>query len=133
MPEAFTYLRASDTPTNNTLIRKDVLSKSGLFDLAYDRGQRADGDLGMRIYLSGAVMILRSEDIRFSSSRSGRRIARAQSQSDYLCQQPSKARRAASAERHRVLPGFTLFRSASSQGNVLAENLRYAQHAWQPV
>ncbi len=59
LPEAFTYLRASDVfPTNNTLIRKDVLSKSGLFDLAYDRGQRADGDLGMRIYLSGAVMIL---------------------------------------------------------------------------
>src|SRR5262249_19889830 len=29
-----------------------------LFDLAYDRGQRADGDLGMRVYLSGALMVL---------------------------------------------------------------------------
>lgn len=59
LPESFTYLRTSDVfPTNNTLIRKDVLLKSGLFDLAYDRGQRADGDLGTRIYLSGAVMVL---------------------------------------------------------------------------
>ena len=29
-----------------------------MFDLAYDRGQRADGDLGMRIYLSGEKMVL---------------------------------------------------------------------------
>jgi hypothetical protein len=44
-------------PTNNTLICRDVLKHSGLFDLAYNRGQTADGDLGMRIYLSGALMI----------------------------------------------------------------------------
>jgi len=44
-------------PTNNTLIRKSVLRQSGLFDLAYNRGQSADGDLGMRIYLSGVLMI----------------------------------------------------------------------------
>src|SRR5690606_20606210 len=29
--------------------------------LAYNRGQRADGDLGMRIYLSGALMVLDPE------------------------------------------------------------------------
>jgi glycosyltransferase involved in cell wall biosynthesis len=59
LPEAFTYFRVSDVfPTNNTLIRKDVLFRSGLFDLAYERGQRADGDLGMRVYLSGALMVL---------------------------------------------------------------------------
>ncbi len=53
--------RASDVfPTNNTLIRRGVLLQSGLFDLAYNRGQRADGDLGMRVYLSGASMILDS-------------------------------------------------------------------------
>jgi len=34
------------------------LKRSGLFDLAYDHGQRADGDLGMRIYLSGEKMVL---------------------------------------------------------------------------
>lgn len=59
IPAAFTYQRVSDVfPTNNTLIRRDVLRDAGLFDLAYERGQRADGDLGMRIYLSGALMIL---------------------------------------------------------------------------
>ena len=62
LPEAFTFARASDVfPTNNSLVRKEVLEKSGLFDLAYDRGQRADHDLGMRIYLSGALLVLNPE------------------------------------------------------------------------
>lgn len=59
LPEAFRRVRASDVfPTNNSLIARGVLKGSGLFDLAYDRGARADGDLGMRIYLSGALMVL---------------------------------------------------------------------------
>ena len=59
LPEDFRLLRASDVfPTNNSLIRRDVLRRSGLFDLAYNRGQRADGDLGMRIHLAGALMVL---------------------------------------------------------------------------
>lgn len=59
IPESLKTLRASDVfPTNNTMIRKEILEKSGLFDLAYNRKQRADGDLGMRVYLSGAHMIL---------------------------------------------------------------------------
>ena len=59
IPEAFTRARASDVfPTNNTLAKRGVLERSGLFDLAYDHGARADGDLGMRAYLSGAVMLL---------------------------------------------------------------------------
>lgn len=41
----------------NALLRRDILNKSGLFDLAYDRGQRADHDLGMRIYLNSGLMI----------------------------------------------------------------------------
>jgi hypothetical protein len=45
-------------PTNNTLASREVLVRSGGFDLAYDRGQRADGDLGMRIHLRGARMLL---------------------------------------------------------------------------
>ena len=49
--------------SDGKLFRKDVLYCSGLFDLAYERGQRADGDLGMRVYLSGALMVL-NPDIR---------------------------------------------------------------------
>lgn len=45
-------------PTNTTILRKSALSKSGCFDLRYDRGQLEDGDLGMRLYLSGALMLL---------------------------------------------------------------------------
>ena len=53
------FVRASDVfPTNNTLIRRDVLRRSGLFDLAFNRAPRADGELGMRIYISGAFMVL---------------------------------------------------------------------------
>jgi glycosyltransferase involved in cell wall biosynthesis len=62
LPENFKLIRASDVfPTNNTLIHNSVLQRSGLFDLAYERGQRADGDLGMRVYLSGAFMVLNPE------------------------------------------------------------------------
>jgi glycosyltransferase involved in cell wall biosynthesis len=59
LPADFQFLRASDVfPTNNTMIRREILQRSGLFDLAYDHRPRADGDLGMRIYLAGACMIL---------------------------------------------------------------------------
>ena len=59
LPEGFRYVRMSDVfPTDDTLVRRDLLVRSGLFDLAYDRGQRADGDLGMRAYMSGAYMVL---------------------------------------------------------------------------
>jgi glycosyltransferase involved in cell wall biosynthesis len=59
LPEAFTYLRTSDVfPTNNSLVLYAALQKSGFFDLAYERGARADADLGMRLYLSGARMVL---------------------------------------------------------------------------
>ncbi|MEW6216649.1 MAG: glycosyltransferase family A protein, partial [Candidatus Bipolaricaulota bacterium] len=45
-------------PTNTTILRKDFLHKTGGFDLRYDRGQVEDADLGMRLHLSGALMIL---------------------------------------------------------------------------
>ncbi len=62
LPKEFSHARVSDVfPTNNSLVWKEVLQKSGLFDLAYERGQRADHDLGMRIYLSGALMVLNPE------------------------------------------------------------------------
>jgi GT2 family glycosyltransferase len=57
-PPGFTLFRASDVfPAGNSLLRREALLDSGLFDLAYDRGARADGDLGMRLYLSGARMV----------------------------------------------------------------------------
>ncbi len=63
IPEAFRLTRVSDVfPTNNSLIRKSILSGSGLFDLAYDRGARADADLGMRLYLAGNLMILHADN-----------------------------------------------------------------------
>ncbi|HTJ00122.1 MAG TPA: glycosyltransferase family A protein [Dongiaceae bacterium] len=59
LPPEFQLCRVSDVfPTNNSLIRREVLRRSGLFDLAYNRMPRADGDLGMRLYLAGALMIL---------------------------------------------------------------------------
>jgi len=62
IPKEYTFIRLSDIfPTNNGMVKRHVLEKSGLFDLAYDRGQRADGDLGARIYKTGARMILNPE------------------------------------------------------------------------
>jgi len=59
LPPDFRFMRiSSGFPTNNTLIRKSVLAKSGLLDLAYDHGQRADHDLGMRLYLAGDMLVL---------------------------------------------------------------------------
>lgn len=59
LPFDFTFTQVSSVfPTNNSLIKKIILTKTGLFDLAYDRGQRADHDLGMRIYLTGEKMVL---------------------------------------------------------------------------
>ena len=57
-PEGFRHRRASDVfPTNNTMLRRAALHRSGLFDLAYDRGPRADHDLGMRLHLAGALLV----------------------------------------------------------------------------
>jgi hypothetical protein len=39
-------------------LKRSALVKSGLFDMVYDRGQRADGDLGARLYLNGSLIIL---------------------------------------------------------------------------
>ncbi len=43
------------------MVSRISLIKSGLFDLAYEHGPRADGDLGMRLYLGGARMLLDPE------------------------------------------------------------------------
>ena len=44
-------------PTNNTMLRRQALSSSGLFDPAFDHGPRADRDIGIRLHLSGAVLV----------------------------------------------------------------------------
>lgn len=57
-PVGFRHRRVSDVfPTNNTLLRRSALERSGLFDPAFDRGSRADHDLGMRLHLSGAQLV----------------------------------------------------------------------------
>ena len=59
LPFEFLSRRVSDVfPTNNSMILRSSLDRSGLFDLAFDHGPRADADLGTRLYLSGALMIL---------------------------------------------------------------------------
>ncbi len=56
---SFRHFRQSDVfPTNNTLLRREALATSGLFDLAFDHGERADHDLGMRLYLGGRRLVL---------------------------------------------------------------------------
>ncbi len=35
-----------------------MLHRSGLFDLAFEKGARADADLGHRLYLAGALLVL---------------------------------------------------------------------------
>jgi glycosyltransferase involved in cell wall biosynthesis len=57
LPAAFGLVRDSDVfPTNNAMLRRAALAEAGLFDLAYERGERADGDLGMRLYLAGRTL-----------------------------------------------------------------------------
>jgi glycosyltransferase involved in cell wall biosynthesis len=52
-------LRLSDVfPTINTMVRTSALKISGLFDERMDRGQSEDHDLGMRLYLSGSLMVI---------------------------------------------------------------------------
>lgn len=59
LPSDFRFLRIGNVfPGGNSMIKKEILKETGLFDLAYDHGQRADHDLGMRLYLAGEMMVL---------------------------------------------------------------------------
>ncbi|MEZ4517526.1 MAG: glycosyltransferase family A protein [Chloroflexota bacterium] len=59
LPSDFRFIRDSNVfTTNNSLLRREALYESSLFDLAYNRGARADGDLGMRLYLAGKLLVL---------------------------------------------------------------------------
>jgi hypothetical protein len=53
------HYRASDRlDTGGSLAKKSTVMTSGGFDLRYDRNYRADADLGMRLYLSGALSVI---------------------------------------------------------------------------
>jgi hypothetical protein len=57
-PASERYRKASGIlPTNNAMLRRSVLHEAGLFDPTYDRGSRADHDLGMRSYLVGNLHV----------------------------------------------------------------------------
>ncbi len=57
-PASLRFRQAGTTfPTNNAMIRRSVLEQTGLFDPTYDRGSRADHDLGMRSYLAGNLHV----------------------------------------------------------------------------
>jgi glycosyltransferase involved in cell wall biosynthesis len=57
-PASERYRKASGVfPTNNAMIRREVLEQTGLFDPTYDRGARADHDLGMRAHLTGHLLV----------------------------------------------------------------------------
>lgn len=57
-PEGFRHRRASDVfPAGNSIVRRVALARSGLFDVTFDHGPRADHDIGMRLHLSGAVLV----------------------------------------------------------------------------
>ena len=69
-PYNCTFMRITDIfPI--TMIKRETLQKSGLMDFAYDRAKRADGDLGMRCYCSGALMVL-DPDVRLLHHRAPR-------------------------------------------------------------
>lgn len=62
LPAEFRIRRLSDVfPTNNSLVKLAALRRSGLFDLAFERGARADADLGQRLYLAGCLLVFDPE------------------------------------------------------------------------
>ena len=131
LPDAFTLRRASDVfPTNNTMLRKSALRLSGLFDLAYEHGPRADGDLGMRLYLSGARMLLDPEIrvLHHHAPSGGLRTHKAPQ--SHLRQQPQQFIPAQSAQRHRAVPGAALFQPAPGARTPVAECAGHFQPAW---
>jgi hypothetical protein len=75
-PEEYRLMRVVDIFPVGTMVRRTFFQKAGLFDYAFDRGARADGDVAMRGYLAGALMIL-NPAIRVAhwrASRGGLRV-----------------------------------------------------------
>jgi glycosyltransferase involved in cell wall biosynthesis len=141
LDRSFRRVRTSDVfPTNNTLLRRAALAESGLFDLAFDRGERADHDLGTRLYLSGQRLVLdpgaevihhhaprgglRSHAARVSTYRASRSSTLARQRlaptEVYLWRRYFRPDQVDEAIRLRLLGTF------SRRGNVAARALRVA-------
>lgn len=96
----FSRFRVADVfPTNNSMVRRDALDRSGWFDPAFDHGVRADHELGTRLYLSGARMVL-SPDIEVVHHRApsgglrrtgARRVTNASSRRSIVAREPIAA------------------------------------------
>lgn len=57
-PVGFRHRRASDVfPTNNSMMRRVALERTGLFDPAFDGLPMEDHDLGMRLHQAGALLV----------------------------------------------------------------------------
>lgn len=100
LTEEFRRFRTADVfPTNNTMVRRDALALSGWFDQAFDHGVRADHDLGTRLYLAGARMVLSPdiEVVHHRAARGGlrtdgvRRVTAASSRRSLTARQPISA------------------------------------------
>ncbi len=62
LPKHFRMIRMADIfSTNNGMVKHKILEQTGRFDMVYDRGQKADGDLGARLYRSGALLVMNPE------------------------------------------------------------------------
>jgi GT2 family glycosyltransferase len=97
---SFARFRQSDVfPTNNTMLRRRALADSGLFDLAYDHGERADHDLGMRLYLAGRRLVLDPgiEVLHHHAPRGGLRTHAARVRT-------YRASRSSTVDRHHLAP-----------------------------
>jgi len=78
VPEESDFLRVADTfPI--ALARRDLFARSGLYDLAFDRGARADADVALRWLDAGALMIFdpRIRVLHLKAPRGGLRAHKA--------------------------------------------------------
>ncbi len=65
IPEAINFYHvATVLDTGNCMMRKDIVEKVGMLDLAFDKGSGADDNLGKRLYLAGKVIIFNPKAIR---------------------------------------------------------------------
>ena len=54
IPKHYSYFRWSDQlDTGNVLLKKDIFTKIGFFDLKFEKQRMGDGEFGLRAYLNG--------------------------------------------------------------------------------
>ena len=58
VPHSYSYYRAADQfDSGNALVRREVIQKVGAFDRHYDKMRSGDADFGMRVYLTGGLLV----------------------------------------------------------------------------